>query len=91
MGRFDHADAGAAKAKYMSQPDPHRAACSVHVCQDSTEIRRVDRAFPEIAEAGVRFHEARSRRAFSPAEKAFRRGDDNAAIEHFGRGVLGNF
>jgi pimeloyl-ACP methyl ester carboxylesterase len=28
--------------------------------------------------------------ALSPAEKAFRRGDDNAAIEHFGRGVLGD-
>jgi pimeloyl-ACP methyl ester carboxylesterase len=28
--------------------------------------------------------------ALSPAEKAFRRGDDNAAIEYFGRGVLGD-
>jgi pimeloyl-ACP methyl ester carboxylesterase len=27
---------------------------------------------------------------FVPAEKAFRRGDDKAAIEYFGRGVLGN-
>lgn len=27
--------------------------------------------------------------ALSPAEKAFRRGDDKAAIEYFGRGVLG--
>ena len=29
-------------------------------------------------------------KAFGPAEKAFRRGDDKAAIEHFGRGVLGD-
>ncbi len=27
---------------------------------------------------------------FAPAEKAFRNGDDKAAIEHFGRGVLGD-
>lgn len=29
-------------------------------------------------------------RALGPAEKAFRRGDDKAAVELFGRGVLGN-
>jgi len=29
-------------------------------------------------------------KALGPAEKAFKRGDDKSAIEHFGRGVLGD-